>query len=215
MRRWDRGTQDVQDVNGLTVGILAAQPGLHPAMEAALGRAASAFEAAGARVRYVAIDYLERLLIAAQVIYAAECLAIHRDELRHHPDRFGRNTRHRVIVGAFLDAADERRARHIADLLRRRFDEEVMASCEILLCPAAAGPAPRLDASAYGMAGRSGAQTLPFNLTGHPAVSLPFGSVDGLPLGLQLVARHFNDAGLLAAADALVATNATNAWVST
>ena len=196
-------------VSGLAVGILAGQSGLHPAMEAALDRAASALDSAGARVKPIAIDYLERLLTAAQVIYAAECFAIHRDALRRHPDRFGRNTRHRVIAGAFLDGADEERARDIADLLRRRFDDEVMSSCEILLCPAAAGPAPRLDASAYGVAGRSGAQTLPFNLTGHPAISVPFGRVEGLPLGLQLIGRHFDEAGVLAAADALIAINAT------
>ena len=44
--------------------------------------------------------------------------------------------------------------------------------------------------------------TYPFNFTGHPAASLPAGFVDGLPVGLQLVGRRHDDAGLLAASAA-------------
>ncbi|MFQ5873889.1 MAG: amidase family protein, partial [Dehalococcoidia bacterium] len=42
----------------------------------------------------------------------------------------------------------------------------------------------------------------PFNATGHPAISIPCAKVDGLPVGLMLVARHFNDALLLKVAHA-------------
>jgi len=43
--------------------------------------------------------------------------------------------------------------------------------------------------------------TYPFNLTGQPAITLPAGfDEDGLPLGIQLVARRFDDAVLLSVA---------------
>ena len=45
--------------------------------------------------------------------------------------------------------------------------------------------------------------TQPFNYTGHPAVSVPCGRLDGLPVGLQLVGRHFDDALLLRVAQAV------------
>lgn len=48
-----------------------------------------------------------------------------------------------------------------------------------------------------------GAYTLPFNLSGHPAVSVPAGFLDGLPVGIQLVARRHDDAVVLAGAAAL------------
>ena len=43
--------------------------------------------------------------------------------------------------------------------------------------------------------------TLPFNLSGNPAITLPCGwGADGLPIGLQLVGPHLGDARLLRAA---------------
>jgi amidase len=45
--------------------------------------------------------------------------------------------------------------------------------------------------------------TQPFNYTGHPAISVPCGKAGGLPIGLQLVARHFDEKTLLRAAYAV------------
>ncbi|MBM3484746.1 MAG: amidase [Alphaproteobacteria bacterium] len=47
------------------------------------------------------------------------------------------------------------------------------------------------------------ANTCPFNLTGHPAISVPCGMHDELPIGLMLVGRHFDDLTVLQAADAV------------
>ncbi|MCC6765405.1 MAG: amidase [Deltaproteobacteria bacterium] len=47
------------------------------------------------------------------------------------------------------------------------------------------------------------AQTYVFNLSGHPAVSVPAGTVDGTPIGLQIVGRRHDDLRVLAAARAL------------
>lgn len=43
----------------------------------------------------------------------------------------------------------------------------------------------------------NGALTIPANMCGHPAVSIPIGTVDGLPVGLQVIAKHHDDAILL------------------
>ena len=44
--------------------------------------------------------------------------------------------------------------------------------------------------------------TCPFDVSGHPAVTLPCGKVDGLPIGMMLVGRHFDEAMLVRAAEA-------------
>ncbi|MBT3172728.1 MAG: amidase, partial [Rhodospirillaceae bacterium] len=42
-----------------------------------------------------------------------------------------------------------------------------------------------------------------FSTTGHPAISVPCGMVDGLPVGMQIIGRHFDDLKVLQAADAV------------
>ncbi len=43
----------------------------------------------------------------------------------------------------------------------------------------------------------------PFDVTGHPAMSVPCGTVDGLPVGLMLIGRHLNECTIYGAAQAL------------
>jgi len=44
--------------------------------------------------------------------------------------------------------------------------------------------------------------TSPFDVTGHPAMSIPCGMSDGLPIGLMLVAKHYNESTIYQAASA-------------
>ena len=44
--------------------------------------------------------------------------------------------------------------------------------------------------------------TAPFNMTGHPAISIPCGKSNGLPIGLMIVGKHFDDAMVLRVANA-------------
>ena len=46
------------------------------------------------------------------------------------------------------------------------------------------------------------ANTGPFDVTGHPAITVPAGMSGGLPVGMMLIGRHWEDATVLRAADA-------------
>jgi amidase len=54
---------------------------------------------------------------------------------------------------------------------------------------------------AQGKKGRT-RNTMPFDMSGHPAISVPCGMADGLPIGLMLVGRQFEEATVLRAASA-------------
>lgn len=62
---------------------------------------------------------------------------------------------------------------------------------------AAEGPLPSNFGGVHGGAGNNGRLTFPANIHGNPAISIPSGFVDGLPVGLQIVSRHFTEQLLL------------------
>ncbi len=75
--------------------------------------------------------------------------------------------------------------------------EQAAAGLDLLLCPTTPHPArPHRSPDPHTYL----AFTSPFNLTGQPALSLPMGEVESLPVGLQLVGRRGGDAALLATA---------------
>ena len=91
--------------------------------------------------------------------------------------------------------------------LARDYDR-ALEDCDLLLMPTTpmqAQPLPADDAPMIEKVAKSMEQvanTCPFNLTGHPAMNVPCGSFDGLPIGMELVGRHWHDATLLRAAHA-------------
>ena len=73
----------------------------------------------------------------------------------------------------------------------------------------AEGPLPTEFGGVHGGAGNNGRLTFPANLHGNPAVSIPAGTVDGLPVGLQVVSRHFTEQLLL---DLALHVERTHPW---
>ena len=84
--------------------------------------------------------------------------------------------------------------------------EEVLSQYDLLLMPTlpiTAPPIPGKDASAAEIVSRSlemVPNTPATDLTGHPSISIPCGMVDGLPVGLMLVGRYFEEKTIYRAA---------------
>ena len=92
--------------------------------------------------------------------------------------------------------------------LTERYDE-LLEDYDLLAMPTTVVTAPELEAEQdeFDRLRETGivANTTPFNRTGHPAISVPAGEVDDLPVGCQLVGRRFDDATVMNAAFALEA----------
>ncbi|MCY4487537.1 MAG: amidase [Deltaproteobacteria bacterium] len=121
-----------------------------------------------------------------------------------------------ILFGAFVRARSPGHYYVKAQRLRRtvhRAYDEAFSGYDLLLMPTtpmAATPLPAADAGPAERAQRAGemlANTGPFNLTGHPAITLPCGATaDGRPVGMMLVGRHFDEITVYRAAYAFERT---------
>ena len=99
------------------------------------------------------------------------------------------------------------KAQNLARLLRKSYDD-VLARYDLLLMPTLpmkATPLPPANAplALYCQRGfEMLPNTCPFDVTGHPAMSIPCGMSGGLPIGLMLIAKHYNESTIYRAAHA-------------
>ncbi len=100
------------------------------------------------------------------------------------------------------------KAQNLRVLLRAAYDR-VLADHDVIAMPTIPFPATEIPPSdapreVYVDAALNMQQnTCPFDVSGHPAFTIPCGMVGGLPVGLMLVGRHFDEATLIRAAQAI------------
>jgi amidase len=116
-----------------------------------------------------------------------------------------------ILLGQYMQDNYQGRyyakAQNLGRVLRAAYDE-AFANVDLLLMPTLplkATPIPPPDASREDYVARALemiANTCPFDVTGHPAITVPAGMSEGLPVGMMLIGRHWEDAAVLRAADA-------------
>jgi len=166
--------------------------------------AAARLEALGAQVIEKEVTPLLAAAQANGLMVITDAAAVHRERLAQHPEWFGEDVRQRLERGRATTSTDYVLARRTQSEVRRYF-ELFFREFDLLLLPTTATTAAQiegLDSAAY--APKMTRFTAPFNLSGLPALSLPYGQDErGLPIGVQLVAGHWQEAKLLRAAYAL------------
>jgi aspartyl-tRNA(Asn)/glutamyl-tRNA(Gln) amidotransferase subunit A len=194
------------DPRGLRVGIVREMffERLDPEVRDALEAAVRALEGLGVRVQEVRLPRVHHAGPATFAIITAESMAYHEPYLRTRASEYGADVRARLMTGQFVLATQYLKAQRARQVLRAEVDG-VLATVDALLIPTTPIPAPRTDereATVGGVTDDVRAWltrcTRPINLTGHPALSVPCGlTASGLPIGLQLVGRYFDEVTLL------------------
>ena len=193
-----------------------------------LDEARRAFEALGFRCRSLCLPRSEAAVAAYYVIAGAEAStnlsrydglrfghrcadAASAEELfeRSRSEGFGAEVKRRILTGVYALSvgyydAYYLQAQRVRRLVRQDF-QNAFEEVDLLLAPTTPAPAFPLGAFADDPVAmyRQDICTIPVSLAGLPALSLPCGLSGGLPVGAQLIARHFDERRLLKAGAAL------------
>ena len=211
------GRQDIAgggrtDRSAYTVGVLARQladPSVTPEVAGALSAAIAALEGAGWEIRQVHAPWLDQLARWEQtlaVIVAREASVVHASR---NTSGYAEGTRALLEYGASV--TDEQLERALAEQAELTAAvEQSLEGVDALIGPTVGYQAPEQDPPfGLGDDNAEGRFTGPYNLTGHPALSLPVPVPAGsLPAGMQFAGRRDADAALLkvaAAAERLLA----------
>jgi Asp-tRNA(Asn)/Glu-tRNA(Gln) amidotransferase A subunit family amidase len=173
------------------------------------------FESFASRLRDIGCTVGEADLEGVQDVYdrwvlirRAEATAFHLRWLESSPELYGDDVRKLLELGRRVLAVDYVDALNARPAIIERFSD-AMRHFDFLMAPATCVAAPRINQANVSIGGRDittysalNRLTLPFNYVGFPAVSIPSGLAGSLPLGVQIIGKLFDEAGVLSVAHA-------------
>jgi aspartyl-tRNA(Asn)/glutamyl-tRNA(Gln) amidotransferase subunit A len=216
------------DVRGLRLGVPREffVAGMEPGVEAAVRAGIDQLRDLGAEIVEVSLPSTDRGLATYYIIAPAEAsanlarydgvrygLSAGVDELwenyaRTRGDGFGPEVKRRIMLGTYALSAGYYdayyvKAQQVRTLIKAEFDE-VLSTVDAILAPTSPTVAFKIGAKVDDPLSMylNDACTLPVNIAGLPGISVPCGLADGLPVGLQVIGRAFDEATILRVADA-------------
>jgi len=191
-------------IRGLRIGLVRHwyEEGATDEVVAAVDAAVEVLSDLGAIVELVTLDPLRDYVDAKTTISISELFSVHEQDLRTRPRDFSKLLRSRVMVGGLVRAEDYVQAmRWRAELSTRLMAQ--FARFDLFVTAGWLAPADPADPEGVDFFKKRQLVTMPFSLTGMPALALPCGfSSTGLPLSLQIAGRPFDEATVLRAGDA-------------
>jgi aspartyl-tRNA(Asn)/glutamyl-tRNA(Gln) amidotransferase subunit A len=188
----------------LRVGVLEELTGdpIEPAIGERFDAALRVLEGMGAGLEPVRIEGLTTIGERVMPILHAEAAHHHRRWYPARADDYASGTRDNLAIGVEVRATDYVAAMEERARFRRRVDD-AFGAVDVLVSPTIGFTAPEREPEFAGSAALGYTlRSIPFDVSGHPAISLPMGLAGDLPTGLQLIAPRHRDTTLLAMAAA-------------
>jgi aspartyl-tRNA(Asn)/glutamyl-tRNA(Gln) amidotransferase subunit A len=194
-----------ESIRGLKIGIPDSYyfEYLHPEVEARMDSVISLLQSSGAAIQKVKLKGIQDIFQAQQTILKYEAFQVHRKHLMEIPEQYDDEVRTRLMTGAETTAqeyADALQYKEQADGAFREAFEEV----DVILTPTVGMTAPVIGEREPVINGEKMVLrwlmtrlTAPTNFVGSPSLSVPCGnSQSGLPIGVQLIGKWFDEATL-------------------
>jgi len=206
-----------KDVKRLRIGIDPSFcfGGVDQEVAAAVKEALKLLEGLGARIVEVTLPNIELTSVVESILITTESAAYHEDNLRNRSADYGEDVRALLEGGSVFSAVHYIKAQRLRRIIQQEF-AEAFKKIDLFSLPGAPVAAPLIGAETVSIGGAEMEVPMallrfacPSNLTGLPAISVPCGlGKQGLPMGLQLVGRAFDEATLLQAAYTFEASTA-------
>jgi aspartyl-tRNA(Asn)/glutamyl-tRNA(Gln) amidotransferase subunit A len=147
----------------------------------------------------IRIDNTDDIHVAMQTCAQADAAAVHRDRFNEDPARFGADVERRLRIGQAITGVAYSAALGQQAGWKRQI-KDIFSQVDLLAMPTVGFPAPLVSDSPDMIAATHRLTRLctPWSFAGLPAISVPCGFVDGMPIGLQLVGPQWSEARLLA-----------------
>lgn len=186
-----------KDVKGLRIGVLRGhfhtEP--EPAVTKAAQQAARVYERLGVHVEELELPGAEAAIERMSELILTEAAAFHQARREERPEDFGQDVMTRLQRGAAVTGVQYALAREAQRRWQRQI-EQVFTQYDLLLAPTCGISAPVIEESEGVETTRLLTRfTYPLNLALVPVLSIPCGfTEEGLPIGLQVAARHWQEA---------------------
>jgi aspartyl-tRNA(Asn)/glutamyl-tRNA(Gln) amidotransferase subunit A len=193
------------DVRGLRIGVPREyfEVPLDPGVKDRVMEALKVLDGLGARVQEINWPLFHQSASISSVIIYAESAAYHRDLVLSRGKEYDPSVRWRLEVGLFISAEEYLQALRAREVYTHEA-LDLLREVDVIAGPTEPVVAPLIDAQGIEIEGKEVGSiaaltqyTRPFNITGFPAVTVPCGFSEGLPVGLQLAGRPFEEATIL------------------
>ena len=158
----------------------------------AMDAAVETLRGLGADVRPIRLPRLQLWNEFGRTILQAEAYAVHQRDLQERPEDYAAITRSKIMNGAFIPASEYIKAQQWRRKLAQEF-AAAMDGFDAVITLSSLDPPCRIDDAEMVAKTYDRQCRMVFNMTGTPAIAVPTGFADGVPLGMQIAGRAFDE----------------------